>query len=78
MACLTFKYLPPKQHSNEVRVTMNTWDEQGGELIRWIGENIGSWNDGDVWDFAYDHLRDSVIFYFYYEHNAVAFKLAWL
>ena len=73
---LTTNYLPPRRHKHEVTLPLEAWDTQSSEIMSWLYHNVGPWQDGETWDLTFDNLHKEMVFEFYYEHNAIAFKLA--
>ena len=69
---------PVTYHKYEVNLPTSIWHEQYAEIIAWLRDNFGPYNDGELWDIVTQGVLREVPVRFYYEHHATAFKLVWL
>ncbi len=65
-------------HDHEVDLRHDFYVEHIKEIWAWLDENFGNYYDNDEWDLWEWKPANSAHFTFKYEHQAMAFKLAWL
>ena len=65
-------------HEHEVKLPLRIYSENVAKILEWLDDNFGNYYDNNEWDIYEIDVTNIAYFTFRYEHQAMAFKLAWM